>query len=99
MRHIRGKRALVTGGASGIGRAIALALAKEGADVCLVDIDEPGLTAAVADMAKTGGRVLAICCDVSDKVQIARAVDELLQNWEGLEILVNNVGVVHYGPT
>src|SRR5258706_4180319 len=99
MRHIRGKRALVTGAASGIGRAIALALAKEGADVCLVDIDEPGLTAAAAEVAALGVQVLAICCDVSEKSAIAAAAEKLLQQWGGLEILVNNAGVVHYGPT
>src|SRR3954468_3836141 len=99
MRHIRGKRALVTGAASGIGQAIALALAKQGADVCLVDIDEPGLNAAAAEVEALGVRVLAIRCDVSEKTDIAAAVERLLGQWGGLEVLVNNAGVVHYGPT
>jgi NAD(P)-dependent dehydrogenase (short-subunit alcohol dehydrogenase family) len=99
MRSIRGKRALVTGAASGIGRAIALALAKEGADVCLVDINEAGLEEVAEAIENLGVRALPIGCDVSRSEEIAAAVDELLETWGGLEILVNNAGVLHYGPT
>lgn len=99
MRHIRGKRALVTGAASGIGRAIALALASEGSDVCLIDVDGAGLAEVTAEIELLGVRALPICCDVSKRDEIAAAVDELLLTWGGLEILVNNAGIVHYGPT
>src|SRR5207237_2111507 len=57
------------------------------------------LTAAAAEVEALGVRVLAIPCDVSEKAEIAAAVEKLLQQWGGLEILVNNAGVVHDGPT
>jgi len=99
MRSIRGKRALVTGAASGIGRAIALALAKEGADICLVDINEAGLEEVAEAIDNLGVRMFPICCDVSRDREIAATVEKLLEAWGGLEILVNNAGVLHYGPT
>jgi NAD(P)-dependent dehydrogenase (short-subunit alcohol dehydrogenase family) len=99
MKSLRAKRALVTGAASGIGRAIALALAKEGAEVCLVDIDESGLAETAKEIQGTGQRVLPIHCDISRSDDISTAVEKILTAWGGLEILVNNAGVVHYGPT
>lgn len=99
MRTLRAKRALVTGAASGIGRAIALALAQEGADVCLVDVNEVGLVEVAQEIQDLGRRVLPIRCDISSSAEIASAVEELLAAWGGLEILVNNAGVLHYGPT
>ncbi len=99
MRNLRGKRALITGAASGIGRAIALRLAREGVDVCLVDVNQPLLTETQHEAEQMGVRVLAIPCDVRQPIEIERAAKTLLDFWGGLEILVNNVGVVHYGPT
>ncbi|MCE9524436.1 MAG: SDR family NAD(P)-dependent oxidoreductase [Planctomycetales bacterium] len=99
MKSLQSKRALVTGAASGIGRAIALALAREGAHVCLLDINQTGLAKAAKEVESIGGRVLSIHCDLSNKQEISAAVEELLTSWGGLEILVNNGGVLHYGPT
>jgi NAD(P)-dependent dehydrogenase (short-subunit alcohol dehydrogenase family) len=99
MKMIRGKTALVTGAASGIGRAIALALADEGARLFLLDIDEPGL-AAVADEARGRGvDVIARRCDVSDPPQITACVKYILAEWGRIEILVNNAGLTYYGRT
>lgn len=99
MRTLRAKRALVTGAASGIGRAISLALAQEGADVCLVDVNEVGLAEVAQKIQDLGRRVLSIRCDVSSSEEIAYVVEELQAAWGGLDILVNNAGVLHYGPT
>lgn len=99
MKSIRGKRALVTGAASGIGRAIALALAREGADVCLVDINHQGLLEVASRIEHLGRLALVIPCDVSQPDQIEAAVDTILDAKDRLEILVNNAGVLHYGPT
>ena len=99
MRIIRGKKALVTGAASGIGRAIALALAREGADLFLVDINAEGLTH-VGDEARSHGvAVVTRICDVADPAQITAAVQSLQTAWNALDILVNNAGVTYYGPT
>ncbi len=98
MKIIRAKKALVTGAASGIGRAIALALAREGADLYLLDIDAAGL-ATTADEARTCGvEVVGRTCDLREAAQISAAVRALLEHWGTLDILVNNAGLLYRGP-
>lgn len=99
MRVIRGRKALVTGAAAGLGRAIALRLAAEGADVYLLDIDEPGLAKVVAEVEALGVQAIGAYCDVSQQSNIDAAVDQVLERWGGVDILVNNAGVGYYGPT
>lgn len=99
MRIIRGKKAVVTGAASGIGRAIALALAREGADLFLVDIDADGLARVADEARKHGITVVTRICDVADPAQITAAVQSLQAAWNALDILVNNAGVTYYGAT
>ena len=99
MRVIRGKKALVTGAGSGIGRAIAVRLAREGADVCLVEIDEESLAEVADEVRRMGVEALPIPCDVSRPEQIDAAVDQLLERWGYVDLLVNNVGVVFTGTT
>jgi 3-oxoacyl-[acyl-carrier protein] reductase len=90
---------LVTGAASGIGRAIALALAREGADLFLIDIDALKL-AQVADEARGYGvEVVTAVCDLAEPSQITAAVHSLLAQWGRLDILINNAGVAYYGTT
>ncbi len=99
MKVIRGKTALVTGAAGGIGRAIALRLAQEGARLYLLDIDEPRL-AAVADEARAFGvEVETRRCDVGQPAQITAVVQHLLATWGGVDILINNAGLTYYGRT
>jgi short-subunit dehydrogenase len=99
MKVIRGRKALVTGAASGIGRAIALALAEEGADLCLLDIDEGKLRATAREAEGRGVAVVTRACDLTDRAQITAAVKSLLATWGRLDILVNNAGVSYYGST
>ena len=99
MKAIRGKRAMVTGAASGIGRAIALALARAGADLCLLDIDEHGLANVALQVRSLGVRVMTVTCDLVYPAAARRAADELLQAWGGLEILINNAGISYHGNT
>ena len=99
MKTIRGKKALVTGAASGIGRAIALALADEGANVYLVDVDEGGLAAVVGEAARHGVEAVGVRCDLSQPPDITRMLAEVLDRWEHVDIVVNNAGVVYYGST
>lgn len=99
MRNLRGKKALVTGAASGIGRAIALRLARAGVDLFLLDIDDPALEVVADECRQAGVDVVARHCDVADSVQISEAVGALLGRWAGADILVNNAGVGYYGPT
>jgi short-subunit dehydrogenase len=99
MRHIRGKKALVTGAASGIGRAIAVRLAEEGVALFLVDVDETGL-AGVADAARRAGvEVIARKCDVGQPHEVSATVAAIVDRWNGVDILVNNAGITYYGRT
>ena len=99
MRVIRGKKALVTGAASGIGRALALALAKEGADLYLIDIDEVKLAAAAREAQGASVTVATRVCDLTQPSEITAAVRSVLSAWGALNILVNNAGVAYYGAT
>jgi NAD(P)-dependent dehydrogenase (short-subunit alcohol dehydrogenase family) len=99
MKLIRGKRALVTGAASGIGRAIALELAREGADLYLLDINESGLANVALEARDLGVRVRTVICDLVYPAAARSAADELLQAWGGLEILINNAGISYHGNT
>jgi short-subunit dehydrogenase len=100
MRVIRGKTALVTGAASGIGRAIALGLAREGADLVLLDINGPALSDVVAEARDEYG-VLATGqpCDISDPLQVTAFTRGLMAAKTPLDILVNNAGILYYGAT
>lgn len=100
MRDIRGKRALVTGAASGIGRAVALRLAREGVELFLVDIDDVGLAQTAAEVQQNSSvSVVRRRCDVSQRAEISATVAEILDRWGGVDILVNNAGITYYGRT
>ena len=99
MRIIRGKKAMVTGAASGIGRAIALELAKEGADLFLVDIKADALAAVAREARGHGVNVMTAVSDLADPAQIGSAVEQLRNGWKRLNILVNNAGITYYGQT
>jgi NAD(P)-dependent dehydrogenase (short-subunit alcohol dehydrogenase family) len=99
MKSVRGKRALVTGAASGIGREIALALALEGAHVYLLDVDETALDEVVRDAQVCGVEAVGARCDLSQPEDVTAALKELRAAWDGIDILVNNAGVAFYGPT
>jgi short-subunit dehydrogenase len=99
MKSIRGRRALVTGAASGIGREIALRLALEGADVWLLDVDLAGLQDVAHDAQVCGVEAVATRCDLSDPAEISAVIAEILSAWGAIDILVNNAGVAYYGPT
>src|SRR3954470_705333 len=81
MKTIRGKRALVTGAASGIGRALALALAREGADLYLLDIDAEGLENVARAVRDHGVRAVTAICDLAQPAAAQRAADDLLRAW------------------
>ena len=88
--RLLGKRAVVTGAAQGIGRAIATAFVAEGARVLLADIDAEGVARTAVELGQH-----AFTADVSRKSEIERLFAQVNENWGGLDILVNNAGVTH----
>ncbi len=99
MRELHHKRALVTGAASGIGRAISVALAEQGTDLFLVDLDEPGLANIVAETRRLGVVAIGRRCDVGQAAEVSDTVAAVLRRWGGVDVLVNNAGITYYGHT
>lgn len=94
---LNGKIALVTGGGSGIGKAIALLFARQGANVFVFDTDEHATQTISAETAAGQLSVKTMICDVSDQQQVMQEVDRLVNETGGINILVNNAGVAHIG--
>ena len=97
MFSLKGKTAVVTGAGSGIGRAIALLFAKQGAHVFLFDISEKAASAVRAELQALGAQASVADCDVADDSSVQRAFGELDAAGRRLDILVNNAGVAHIG--
>lgn len=92
-RAIAGLSALVTGAASGIGRATARLLATEGAKIAVTDRDAEGARRVAEEIGRTGGEAIAIALDVADGPAIRAAVEDAARAHGGLDILVNNAGI------
>jgi NAD(P)-dependent dehydrogenase (short-subunit alcohol dehydrogenase family) len=94
MGVLAGKRALISGGASGIGRATALLFAREGAAVAIADLDEYRGLKAVRQIEDEGGRALFVLCNVAEAASCQRAVRTTVEELGGLDILFNNAGII-----
>ena len=96
MQNLSGKTAFVTGGASGIGLGIAIALKKAGMKVAIADIRQDHLDAAVAELGE--GDVLALRLDVTDRDAFAQAADAAEARFGNIHLLINNAGIGVVGP-
>jgi len=94
---LHGHVSVVTGGASGIGRAVAQALAGAGAKVAILDLDLTGAQTAAEEIAQTGGRACAIHCDTSDPKALAAVAAQVEGELGPLSVLVNNAGIIRPG--
>jgi NAD(P)-dependent dehydrogenase (short-subunit alcohol dehydrogenase family) len=90
---LEGKVALVTGGGSGIGRATAVAMAREGARVAVSDMSEDGIAATVALINAGGGQGIAIAGDVTEETDVANMVARAVSAWGRLDCAFNNAGI------
>ncbi len=97
-RSISGRVAIVTGAASGMGRATAILFASEGAKVAVTDLDQAACDAVVAEIEANGGTAKAFALDVSNADAINDVVASVAQTFGGIDILVNNAGISAFCP-
>ena len=93
MQDLSGQVAVVTGGASGIGRGTAEAFLERGMKVVLADVESKVLEATVAELREGGGEVVGVECDVSNPESVERLRDESLSHFGAVHVLCNNAGV------
>lgn len=93
MFSLKGKSAIVTGGGSGIGKAISVLFAKQGADVHIVELNAEAALQAVNEIKAAGGQAFAYGCDVSRQLDVV----EVFHQIGNIDILVNNAGIAHIG--
>ena len=97
-RSIAGRTALVTGAASGMGRATAHLFADEGAHVAVTDLDVAAVRKVAEEIAGAGGSAAGWVMDVADAEAVPRVVGEVAERFGGLDIVVNNAGVARFAP-
>lgn len=93
--RFKGKRALVTGGAAGLGAAIATAFAKQGADIILVDINEQGMADTAAKLTALGVNCETYRTDLSVEAEIKALGEKILAKHDSLDVLINNAGLAY----
>lgn len=96
--RLEGKVAIVTGGGSGIGKAIALALAREGAWIAVWDIREAEAERVAAEISAIGHSAMATRVDVSSGAEVKSTTRQVLDGWGRIDILVNNAGIAQVAP-
>src|ERR1700744_3231003 len=96
MFKLDNKTAVITGGGSGIGRAMATVFPQQGAKVYIIDVDEKGAGETVKAISENGGSAAFKKCDISQKEEVDKAITEIAAEG-GLDILVNNAGIAHVG--
>ena len=91
-----GKTAIITGGASGIGKAISKIFAEQGAKVHILDINKEGATQTANEIRKANQKAIAHCCDVSNQKNVNKIIKNIITT-DAIDILVNNAGIAHIG--
>jgi len=98
MKNLQGKVAVVTGGASGLGRAMALAFARKGMQVAIADLETAKIEATVAELQALGVRALGARTDVSSGEEVDALAERVVMELGGVHLVCNNAGVVPLGP-
>ncbi|QHT72192.1 SDR family oxidoreductase [Rhodocytophaga rosea] len=97
MFNLSGKTAVVTGGGSGIGKAIAILFAKQGADVAIIELNQANAEATVSQITSMGGKATSYACDVSRQTDVQSVFEAIFTKTGNLHILVNSAGISHIG--
>ncbi|MEM3563948.1 MAG: SDR family NAD(P)-dependent oxidoreductase, partial [Candidatus Jordarchaeaceae archaeon] len=92
-QRLDGRIALITGSGSGIGRAISLRYAREGADIVVNDVNLEGANETAKMIEKLGRRVMVIRADVGKSAEVEAMIEKVYNEWGRLDILVNNAGI------
>jgi NAD(P)-dependent dehydrogenase (short-subunit alcohol dehydrogenase family) len=95
--RLQGRRAIVTGGASGIGRGAAIKLAEEGASVAVLDVNLEAAQQVASLIAAGGGNALALRANVADETAVQSAINEAEQRFGGLDTIIANAGIMLFG--
>jgi len=90
---LKGKSAIVTGAASGIGKEIALTFAREGAKVAIADLDKAAAEAAAAEITKSGGKAIGVAMDVCSEEAVNAGVASVVKAFGGVDVLISNAGI------
>jgi len=93
MKRFEDRVVILTGAASGIGKAAALLFAEEGATVCLLDIDRRGIEEATRAILDKNRKALPFVCDVTDERKVAETMEQVLRHAAGIDVLCNNAGI------
>ncbi|MEG0931413.1 SDR family NAD(P)-dependent oxidoreductase, partial [Algoriella sp.] len=97
MQDLKGKKALVTGGSRGLGKAIAIALAKEGVDVAITGRNKKTLEETVIELTAFGVNATYSIFNVADKVEVKMQIQRLIETFGAFDILINNAGIAAFG--
>lgn len=96
--RLKDKVSIITGAASGIGKEIAFAYAKEGAIVIIADIDFKSANTVVSEIKTSGGQAHAVAVDVTNEEQVHNAVEEVINQYKHIDILISNAGIQYISP-
>ncbi|WP_183155757.1 SDR family NAD(P)-dependent oxidoreductase, partial [Burkholderia pseudomallei] len=96
--NLNGKAAIVTGAASGIGKEIALELARAGAAVAIADLNQDGANAVAELIEQAGGRAIGVAMDVTNEDAVNAGIDKVAQTFGSVDILVSNAGIQIVNP-
>ena len=97
MSRLNGKVAVVTGGGSGIGEAIARRFGQEGASVAILDLNTENADKVAAEIESAGGKAKAFACNVADSANVKEVFKAVEKEFGGVTTLVNNAGIAHIG--